>query len=216
MVVQHRFMATLFLVLAMGAAALSAYTVFAVWLDEKTSTGTVSLATADIDLYICEPDSTPGPACGSDDSEADEIIFEGTESLTPGDEATYDIRMQNVGATLPWDIGGFDITFTETNDPDADCNDVPTATPRILGKDGDDVNDNHPKEFGAPWVAMMDVEDFIPDTRYLVHVEAGDFEDLRLHVLIPDLGAECSDNEWSINIAWTVYNEGSAPRAGGS
>ena len=56
----------------------------ALFADQHVASGTVGMATADVDLYICEPGSTPGPDCGSDDNGHDEAVWETTEQLLPG------------------------------------------------------------------------------------------------------------------------------------
>ena len=63
------------LVVGVGlAAAVTAVVVYAQLDDSQTAAGTINATTRSADLYICEPDSTPGPACGSDDSGADEAV----------------------------------------------------------------------------------------------------------------------------------------------
>ncbi len=79
------------------AGAVSAGIVLAQLGDTQTASGTINATTTSADLYICEPDSTPGPACGSDDSGADETVFETLEDIRPGDRVEWAVRLQNVG-----------------------------------------------------------------------------------------------------------------------
>ena len=189
--------------LGVGAAAI----VLAVFSDEQATTGPVMAALAtDIDLYICEPDAVPGPACGADDSLGNEIVFEGNEQLTPGEDAIADLRMQNIG-TLPWDIDMFTIDVQESNDPNADCDAEVTIEVRILGRDGDSVNDNHRDFFPEPGHA---IQRETASSFYFVHIEPGDYEDLRPRLSIPEsAGNECSGNAWDLTTGWTVIDEGS-------
>jgi len=198
------------IVAAVMAAALGlgiVATVVAVFSDQQFTAGSAAMAPEGVDLYICEPDATPGPACGSDDSGADEIIFEGEELATPGDVTIWDIRLLNAGPDLVWDIDAFDVVITETNDPGGDCDAIPTFEPWILGKDGDYLNDNHPYLGGVATGSMLAYAD---GPRWFVHVEPGDYEDLRLRVTPPiEAGNECYSNAWSVAIDWTAIDEGS-------
>jgi hypothetical protein len=206
--------AVIFVGVAALAIGVTAAVVLAQFTDEQQSAGAVTVAgPGAIDLYICEPGPqgqppVPGPSCGPDDNGtsngpagADEAIFETIEDLTPDDTTQWDIRVRNNG-TLAWDLTGHDIAFTETDDPGNDCNRVPTLEPRILGKAGDPVNDNH-AGFFAGW---MYIEGQFAG--YVVHVDPGDYEDIRLRVTIPaNAGNECIDNAWDLNVGWTTSDE---------
>jgi hypothetical protein len=188
--------------------AVAAGVAFALFSDQQATSGAVGMATADdVDLYICEPGGTPGPDCGSDDSGADEAVWETTEELLPGHDATWDIRLKNVG-TYAWDTGAPTVTIMETADPGGDCDAVPGVVAKILGKAGDAVNDNHAVSY---WdmcgsYSLLDLE-AASYTCYTVHVEPGDYEDIRLHApASSDWGNECSENAWSIVVDWTVTN----------
>lgn len=198
--------------LGVGAAAI----VLAVFSDEQDTTGSVVAALAtDIDLHICEPGEIAGPDCGADDDGTpggppgeNEAIFEGSEQLTPGDPAIWDLRMRNIG-NLPWDIDAFAVDIQETNDPNGDCDAAVEVEPKILGKEGDSINDNHSTFTGTLDPGSMRREGFGGAT-YFVHVDAGDYEDIRLRFLLPEsAGNECSANAWDITISWTVIDEGS-------
>lgn len=132
-------------VLVVVAGAVSAGIVLAQLGDTQTASGTINAITTSADLYICEPDSTPGPACGSDDNGADEAVFETLENIVPGVEPQWDIRLKNVG-TVDWIVSGIMFSAVITADPGNDCpaNALRVTHPgvKILGKAGDSVNDN--------------------------------------------------------------------------
>src|SRR3990172_11834758 len=52
----------LLLVAVAGAAAV---VVYAQLTDTQTASGTITVSSTAADLYICEPNATPGPDCGS-------------------------------------------------------------------------------------------------------------------------------------------------------
>jgi hypothetical protein len=193
-------------------AALSAVA-FAQLGDTQTASGTINVSTTSADLYICEPDSTLGPDCGSDDSGADETVFETLEDMLPADRAQWDIRLKNVG-TEDWIVtagGQFDpVTVVETLDPGDDCPDgvlgepFPTSV-TVLGKDGDELNDNilvdSPQH--VPGAAIFVRESLFPSqsNRVQIKVAPGDYEDLRLRLELDTAGTEnCGGNEW--NVSW--------------
>ncbi len=191
----------LFTGVVIAAAAISVV-VYAQLTDTRSASGSLSAATsASVDLYICEPDSTVGPACGSDDSGADETIFETLEDLTPGDLVSWDIRLQNVGAD-EWTILLADGQIAETVDPGSDCDTLPRFEGlTVLGKDGDGLNDNRLSgEFipGAPNFTNVGTGNI------QIRVAAGDYEDLRINVLFPAPATGCDGNEWSIDLDLTV------------
>lgn len=199
--------------------------VLAQFSDEKETAGAVSLAgPGAIDLYICEPgpqggEPVPGPGCGPDDNGtfngppgADEVIFENIENLTPNDTTQWDIRLRNTG-TLPWLLTNTSLQFSnadpsvvliqEVEDPGPDCTIVPVVSATILGKAGDEVNDN----VLASFFSGLSRESS-PGSDYQVRVAAGDYEDLRLRVTIPaNAGNECIGSIWDIIITWTTTDE---------
>ena len=185
-----------------AAAALLGVAV-AVLTDSQTATGTITATSTSADLYICEP-GVPGPACGSDDSGADEIVFETIEDIIPGETVEWDIRLQNVGTT-DWTLSDVTVTIVETVDPGSDCPDPALVNGRnlinqssaagafILGKAGDEINDN-PSQ-GASFFLIR----WTSHQGHAVLVAAGDYDDIRLRIELPTSGTEnCDGNEWSI------------------
>ena len=205
-----------------AAGALGAV-VFAQLGDTQTSSGTINVSTTSADLYICEPDSTPGPDCGSDDSGADETVFETLEDMLPADRVQWDIRLKNVG-TEHWIVtagGQFDpvtfdppVTVVETLDPGDDCPDGALGEPfptsvTVLGKNGDELNDNivvdSPQH--VPGATFFLRESLFPSqsNRVQIIVAPGEYEDLRLRLELDAAGTEnCDGNEWSVSWELTV------------
>src|SRR3990172_6311797 len=149
--------ASLLAAVALGAA------VWAQLSGTQTASGTVTVSSTSASLYICEPNSTPGPDCGSDDNVADEAVFETLENIRPGQTAQWDIRLKNVG-TESFLVTGLTLNIAEASDPGGDCPDnalqpgphpsaaylVTTGGVSVLGKGGDDLNDNPSGLFGVP------------------------------------------------------------------
>ena len=185
--------------------------------DKQSATGAVNVTTVSSDLYICEPNGTPGPACGSDDSADDETIFEALENMRPGDVVQWDIRLQNVGP-VDWEVQGVNLVISETADPGGGCpanalspaNRHPivaqftTGGVFVLGKNGDDKNDNATSVGGGlgllRWFNQPGGDQIV--TRLIVAVN--DYEDLRLRLeMLSDPSvALCDGNEWGVN--WTI------------
>jgi len=176
--------------------------------DSQTASGTITATSTSADLYICEPDSTPGPACGSDDSGADETVFETLEDIRPGETAQWDIRLKNVG-TVDWTLSNAVLTIVETVDPGNDCPDNVLLPGRnvydnwtnagafILGKAGDPINDN-PLPGSSFYLYIWD------GGARAVKVAAGDYEDIRLRIELSTSGTEnCDGNEWNVSWAFT-------------
>lgn len=197
------------LLVALALAAL----VYAQLSDTQTASGTVNVSTTSADLYFCEPDSTPGPACGSDDSGADETVFETLEDIRPGEIVGWDIRLQNVGSE-DWRVTNVTLNISEAVDPGADCPDdslrsgdplrATTAGVYILGKDGNPFNDN---PFQLPGLSQFGwIEGGSPRTgTQNIKVAAGDFEDVRLLLHLIGSGTEnCDGNEWSVSWEFSV------------
>jgi len=200
---------------AAGAGAL----VYAQLSDSQTASGTVNVTTTSDDLYICEPGAAPGPACGPDDSADDETIFETVEDLRPGDTSQWDIRLKNIGPVM-WRITGVALSIVETADPGADCpsnalqaarhptNSEPSPSGVfILGKAGNDLNDN---DLSGPGDPIGFLRWFNPGgaTRYAqVKVAPGDYEDMRFRLqLLSVPGVEnCDGNQWTASWNFTVF-----------
>lgn len=186
---------------AVGGAAV----VWATLGDTQSATGAVNVTTVSSDLYICEPNGTPGPACGSDDSADDEIIFETLEDMRPGDIVTWDLRLRNVG-TVDWRVSGVTLISVEDVDPGNDCpSDALRQTARgitILGKNGDEVNDN-------AGVGVGDREPIFrgetTNQQRHIDVAAGDYEDVRLRLGLDVVGTQnCDGNQWSFSWQFEV------------
>ena len=206
--------------------------VFAQLGDSQTATGTLNVTTTSADLYLCDPNNVAGPACGSDDSLADETVFETLEDMLPGDLAQWDLRLKNVG-TRDWWVTGVSLNILETTDPGpgatGDCPDGALHAERdlhggltVLGKliaiaigTGD--------ETGTPLVydetndnvftsAPPGLPAFIQDSRFLlqlpnmhVRVASGDHEDVRLRLQLDTAGTEnCDANQWEVSWQFTV------------
>jgi len=203
--------------------------------DTQTASGTLTASSTSADLYICEPGGVAGPACGPDDSAADETVFETLENIRPGQVVQWDIRLQNAGAQDLL-LTGVALNIAEVADPGSDCPDTalqagrliivssgsssaarPTAGVYVLGKGGDDLNDNIPfASFGTssilPLVPAFSRESSTFSTVH-IKIAAGDFEDLRLRLELvafvvseffpaptPASTANCDGNEW--NVSW--------------
>ena len=202
--------------------------VFAQLGDTHMATGSINVTTISSDLYICEPDSTPGPDCGSDDSGGDEAVFEALENMRPGDLAQWDLRLKNVG-TADWWLTGVTLNIVETVDPippgltaaSGDCPDRALAGERfgdryggisILGTstgDGyDEINDNVSEDRAPPGVPL-----FIRNSQfnlgewdtYHIKVASGDYEDVRLRLQLAAGGTKnCDGNQWDVSWQFTV------------
>lgn len=185
--------------------------------DTQTASGTVNVSTTSADLYICEPDSTTGPECGSDDSGADEAVFETLEDIRPAQTREWDVRLKNVG-TEDWLVSAVTVTIVETIDPGADCADdalqaveytnypLEGSTPGVvvLGKNGDPFNDNPdpdlPEVEGFPFFATY----WLMSTT-TIKVAPGDYEDVRLQLQLAGAGTEnCDGNQWNVSWQFTV------------
>ncbi len=195
------------------AGAVSAGIVLAQLGDTQTASGTINATTTSADLYICEPNSTPGPACGSDDSGADEAVFETLEDIRPGDVVEWDIRLQNVG-TVDWTVTDVIHRVVETADPGGTCggsgalsaealNPFGGSSPRgvfILGKNGDSINDN---PSNLPGLISLRREDSTLGQNH-VKVAAGDYEDVRLRLTLRGDRGDCSGAEWDVSWEFEV------------
>ena len=165
--------------------------------DTQTASGTINATSASSDLYICEPGSTPGPDCGSDDSGADEIVFESQEDIFPGETKQWDIRLKNVGTT-PWLITAAapeGVVDLSGNGCAGWVLQQDQAT--VLGKAGDEVNDN-------VWSSFQLTRE-INGYGISVKVAPGDYEDLRLRVRFASSGLEnCGGNQWRVSWRFEV------------
>lgn len=200
-----RFRSIFFLAAAAVAGAASVGLVLAALGDTQTATGSVNVSTTSADLYICEPGNVAGPACGPDDSDGGELVFENLEDIRPGDQVYWDVRLKNVG-TVPFtivDVGG---TIAETSDPEANCPagslsygskagySYPPRGLYILGKGGDDVNDNTYDYEIIRFRTESDSGD------YNIVIAPGDYEDVRLRLKLARLGTEnCDGNTWDVS-----------------
>ena len=193
------------LLIAAVAGAVTAGVVLAQLGDTQTASGSINATTTSADLYICEPDSTPGPACGSDDSGADETVFEALENLLPGDVVEYDVRLQNIGTTV-WALSEILVGISEVADSGDDCpNSVLTigqgrAGIGVLGKAGDPQNDNP-----GGLVGFLGYNEVGGGAQRVIKVVAGDYEDIRLQLQMSGNNAEgCDGNEWDVSWDFTV------------
>jgi predicted ribosomally synthesized peptide with SipW-like signal peptide len=80
----------------------------ALFTDSQTATGDVNAGT--VNLYLLEP--------AGDDTGEDEVIFEGTENLLPGQSANYTLRISNTG-TAPFTISSLDFSGSSGGECDA-------------------------------------------------------------------------------------------------
>ena len=219
---------------ALVAAGLVAVVVYAQLTDTQTASGTVTVSSTAADLYICEPGSTPGPECGSDDNGADEAVFETLENVRPGGVVEWDIRIKNTGSQ-DFVVNGATLGIVETVDPGADCPDdalraglhpsaigfgSSTAGVFVLGKAGDDLNDNPYGLSGVPHF-LRELNPFSFPQFVNIKVAGGDYEDLRLRLQLPvsyipgpsptafpaptPISTEnCAGNEWSVSWVLTA------------
>jgi predicted ribosomally synthesized peptide with SipW-like signal peptide len=97
------------LVIAATIAVLAVAGTQALFTDTQTATGDVNAGT--INLYLLEPG-------GGDDTGENEVIFELTENLLPGDSASYGLRLRNDG-TAPLEIAALDFSGSLGADCDA-------------------------------------------------------------------------------------------------
>lgn len=89
--------------------------------DSQSTSGTITATSSGVDLYVCEAsDAVQGPTCASDDSGADEIIFEGPDDLHPGETIQWDLRLKNIGVQL-WQVTTAQPVITIASDPGGDC-----------------------------------------------------------------------------------------------
>ena len=212
-----------FALVALAAAGLTVSVVLGVWTGTQTASGTVNVTTSSPDLYLCEPEGT-GVGCGPDDSGADEIIFEGLEDLLPSSAASALLRLRNIG-TGPMDVLAAVAGVTEAGDPGNDCDLTPDVVIGVLGKVPygffEARNDNHiVTPFSIPRVAegLQLFARAFDDPHYVgqpgfeqvaVHIEAGDYEDFLIQVLLPvTVPDACENNVWDVAINWTVVSVG--------
>ena len=212
-----------FIAVILLAAGTLASVVFAQLGDSRTATGSLNVSTTSADLYLCEPNNVVGPTCGSDDSLADEAVFETLEDLLPGDRAQWDLRLKNVG-TRDWWVTGVTLNILETDDPiSAATGDCPSGALRgeffggltVLGKGlqvipgtgdtgdtilYDEVNDN----FQGPPPGVPRFRGKIYG-ELPIRVASGDYEDVRLRLQLDYVGTEyCDANQWEAAWQFTV------------
>lgn len=191
-------------------------------------------SSSDFTLHICEPGAAAPTAtplepegwCPVDDDGGgvdlrDELVFEDVSSLTPGEIVLWDVRLVNAGNASAWDLWSYDVDIAEKpdGDPGDDCT-VPLELLNLfdlgvaIGDGGtfpdpnqhggrltyDVYNDNH----NDPITGVPDAIELPPYAR-VVHVEAGEYEDVRLRVRLPaDAGNECLDTTWTLSIQFNV------------
>ena len=173
--------------------------------DTQTATGTITATSTSADLYICEP-GVPGPACGTDDSGADEIVFETIEDISPGEVIQWDLRLVNTGPVDFLISQTTLLTVTELTDPGSDCPDgvlvkgpLPSGSGSdfgifVLGKAGDDLNDNPQGVLGAS-PHLNESGTYVGN----IKIAAGDYEDVRLRLQLSVANTDnCDGNEWTV------------------
>ena len=207
---------TILVVLTLAGALGAGIVMGQVFQTSQQTSGPVSTASSEApSLYICEPDSTAGPECGSDDSGADEAIFETDEGLWPSVTAIWDIRLRNVDI-YNWDISGATGTWEKISDPGNDCAITPVLSLSVLGNAGGGKNDNHvsgsacDREVEVPpmFCSEQQVCCGLVSCSYCkgtVHIAPGDYEDMRIRVRLPeDAPDECVDTAWALSIQWDI------------
>ncbi len=212
----------------LAVGALAAAVVYAQLGDSQTATGTLNVTTTSANLYICEPNNMAGPDCGSDDSLADEAVFETLEDMAPGDLAQWDLCLKNVG-TRDWWVTGVTLNIVETVDPGpaptGDCPDKALRGERfddkfggftVLGKlvttaTGDPIynefNDNVSEGGAPPGVPAFIRDSLFPSDKPKMHIRvaSGDHEDVRLRLQLDGGGTEnCDANQWEASWQFTV------------
>lgn len=195
--------------LAMALAASVTAVAMAIFTDLQQSSGVLSLAEAGDESVIYISDCGEGIDCfSSDDSGANEIIFEGDESLIPGSTSIWGISIQNRSGS-PVDIPDFTaaavfVEFLEVVDPSNSCSVLPDETwveittgPAFTGDDDTDLgrfsiftNGYGIEGTGSP---------VIP------HLEPFDFAFFHIRFSVPiNVGPGCQGVEWSMVIHWTA------------
>jgi len=193
------------LAIALGAALGGALVTAAPWSDTQTTSGNVTVTTAQDELYICDVSGNdpPPPAeaptaarsyCSHDDSGADETILQTDEALTPNSSAIWDVRLVNI-STAGWDVsGGATPVITETADPGADCANVPDVTLTASDSNADDHAPATAPFPGSPVISGV-----------VVHVAPSSNEGLNISASVPgSLPAECQGNAWDIDLRFDV------------
>jgi len=194
-------------------AALATGIVLAFFTASQQASGEISVAeSSDVSLYICEPTGpgTADPLCPGDDSGADEIIFEGTEKARPGETFQWDIRLRNKG-TFAWDVTAVGITATSSSPTACEIGkSIKAINFSILGKAGDSANDNHlaPSYSGSmPHDSSAEIvrEGLSPADKAVIHVEPGDYEDVRLRVVFtPGMDNNCLGVTFTITYRFDI------------
>jgi hypothetical protein len=139
------------------------------------------------------------------------VVFEADEQLRPGQDASWNIRLRNVG-TVDWMVTNMSLAIVQTSDPGPQCPTSVLAPWRfpnsfsstdgvhVIGKNGDPFNDNPlPPPNGIPGFAASTTE------RVAIRVAPGDFEDVRLRVALGGSGVEnCDGSQWNVTFTFTV------------
>ena len=190
--------------LAAVAVAVVAYGQF---VDTETASGEIAATSTSADLYICEPDGTPPPDCGSDDNGADEAIFETLEDIRPGEIVSWDIRLQNVGSDS-WTVLGVTLTVTEVADPGDDCPDDAIVPAPVIYAAVPYYSDSGVFILSGPCTvpgAPVFLREAYPDQYKAICTGASASADVRLRLQLSPVGTEyCDGNIWNVSWVWTV------------
>lgn len=207
-------------VVAAVTASVTVTLVWAAFTSSQSASGEVSVATSnDVALYICEPiggeDEVIDPAfkllCPGDDSGRDEVIFDATEKALPGDTVVWDIRLRNDGS-FAWDVSGVATSASNSIGGGTCPNSLGLLDYSILGKASDSANDNHLSPSYTNSVVHAATAEILREglsatDKAVVHVEPGDFEDIRLRFLFSESAPNgCKGSVWSVGTGWTISN----------
>ena len=197
-------------VLAAVAAGAILYVAMAAFFSTQSTTGQISVTSSSPSLYICE--TTNGETCSDDDSGADEIIFEGLEDLAPGNPVFQDILLKNVGSS-PWVVmSGTQFSFTEVQDPGADCDHgAPSYRLYVITDPGGDNPTSAEAGLGSNQGLTGFMQGYNPSEATplrQVRVGPGMYDAVRIKVFFWPGGmagvAACEGNVWDMTIVWQV------------
>lgn len=225
---------TVFVVVAAAAGVLSV--AWAQFFTTHQATGQVSSASAPVDVsYICEPaGTTTSPICPTDDSGADEFIFETNEQTLPGTVRWWKLRIRNVH-TDPWDILSISSSWSKISDPSGICNQFPVdvryngpSQTTIMGSGqgpgitilGTGPNTSPGNVYREPvegiYYSSITNDDHTPvagSAAFLgldsgtrsIHLAPGGYEDLLLGIGLPTTTPpQCVNNVWAVTLNFDV------------
>ncbi len=173
----------LFSLVVIGAVVslVAAAGTFAVFTDQQTGTAVVNTGTIDLEL-------NDGIV---NDSGQNEVLFENTENMLPGETVSWPVQLKNVG-NRAWDVTDVTVTTSIASDPGGDCDYTPTTA-----------------NLGVVVVPTFDGDDH----DLLLHAEPGATALGTVQVVLPlDLPGETNDNDCQ-DVVWSGSAVVTATRA---